>query len=132
MNSSFLKTCIVKKWPKQRGLKAIYEEGKRKVDESFDLLKIIKDIRYMKTLTIDKLNPTIKEEIFIKHSEANLINLDLILNPEDKNCLQNHKHDKCKVIHKYNPIDMNILKKQIAKQVFKKQENKDLKKSLSS
>ena len=49
--------------PKANKFKIIFDEGKKKLDKDFDLMKIIKDVKYLKMLTKFTLNP--KDEIKI-------------------------------------------------------------------
>jgi len=48
---------MIKFWPKQKKFKVIFDEGKKKLEKDFDLMKIIKDIKYLKMLTKFTLDP---------------------------------------------------------------------------
>ena len=65
--------------PKQNKFKIIFDEGKKKLDKDFDLMKIIKDVKYLKMLTKFTLNPKDEIKIQIHHCLKNLIDFDEIL-----------------------------------------------------
>ena len=56
MNLKLISCCLLKK-PANKKFKIIFEEGEKKLIENFDLLKIIKDIKYIKTLVEFHLKP---------------------------------------------------------------------------
>lgn len=52
-----MRKLIYKLLPTQHKLKIIYNAGKDKLDRDFDLLKMIKDIKYLKMLTKFHIRP---------------------------------------------------------------------------
>ena len=104
ININFIQSCLIKRWPDQQKLRIIYSEGKRKLDQNLDLLQIIKDIRFMKTVQSWKRLLSEKEEIQIEHYRENLIHVDEIM------CHGNHNHSNHHDHHvSYNPIDQHNL-----------------------
>ena len=71
---------MIKFWPKQKKFKAIYEAGLERLNKDFDLMNIIKDIRYLKMLTKFQFKPDEEMKFQINHCMKNLINLDKLLN----------------------------------------------------
>jgi len=50
INFSCLRGCIERYWPIQKKFHIIFDEGEKKLDENLDLLSIIKELKYLKTL----------------------------------------------------------------------------------
>ena len=51
-------------------------QGNKRVTESLDIVKILKDIRYLKLLAQMHINPDIDTKFKIYHSNKNVINID--------------------------------------------------------
>jgi len=53
----------------------IYEAGNDKLDNNFDMLSIIQELKYVKILAEYRLKPTAEEKFQIKHCLENMIDL---------------------------------------------------------
>lgn len=59
-------------------LTVLYEECEQRLDKSLNILKLLKDIKYMKLLLKFKINPEIETKFQIHHCAKNVINLDAL------------------------------------------------------
>ena len=74
---------FVKQWNKYAGsiktfnskLLKIYYDGNKRINKSLDIVKLTKDIKYLKLLTMVKCKPDIKTKFEIHHCGKNIIDL---------------------------------------------------------
>ena len=53
----------------------IYNDGNQRINKALDIVKLTKDIKYLKLLTMVKCNPDIKTKFEIHHCGKNIIDL---------------------------------------------------------
>ena len=62
-------------WKKRAKFTTLYDEGYKRIKKMFNMVKIIKNIKYMKILMKNSLmSPEVKQSL--EHAEKNFINLD--------------------------------------------------------
>ena len=62
--------------PISNRLTDLLREGQSRIDKSLDIVSLIKDIKYLKLLTMFKFDPDIETKFQIHHSRKNVIDLD--------------------------------------------------------
>lgn len=60
---------------KDNKLLKIYNDGNQRINKALDIVKLTKDIKYLKLLTMVKCNPDIKTKFEIHHCGKNIIDL---------------------------------------------------------
>ena len=82
--------CCCFKSCSKSGLVRLYDKSSEKVDKSFDIIRILKNMKYTSTLVKNKfLND--KDKFLIEHNQKNLIHLDSVSSEEaESSCVHSH------------------------------------------
>ena len=64
-------------------LTTLYDEGEKRMDKCFDIVKMKNDSKYLKMLCEYKINPSWETKFHIYHCMKNIIDLDTIRNSEE-------------------------------------------------
>lgn len=119
------RSILLRFYPVQKKFRAILIAGKERLDKDFDLLKIIKDIKYLKMLTKFRLKPNLDTKTEINHCLKNVIDLDEILEKQGLH-FRRQRHSisgqtaYLKTLHMRNNIDTFIINNRVKKELIKK------------
>ena len=61
--------------PIKNKILTIFHEGNKRVNKSLDIVKLTKDIKYLKLLTMITLDPDVETKFQIHHCSKNVIDL---------------------------------------------------------